>query len=365
VRKGRRALRALVALLSLASIGGGLSILGYLWWYKHHSEVVGHRLSLTEKLLIEKAEAGKGAPSCGPVSGPGGLRILGLLSIPAIGLANAPVVEGTGDQQLDVAVGHDPYSVQPGQPGTAVLSAHNITWFSRLPSLEPGQVVTYETPCKRLDFTVTSTRIGRAGDAPPQSADATLLLDTCWPIDALYLTDQRFEVFASLTRVSPITGPLNLSLRSHVELVVPAPPTLASAAQLNFPYLPFALGRLAIQGHPDPGWLQSTGPQDVEAAVLQAYQDAVVALQNNRPDWFKAVAPGVSYGEGFPLVNGSLKYLSALDPTITVDGTKLSGASLSARVRVTKSGAPGTYTLRVEETVRGKDLIVSSLSLTP
>ena len=64
-------------------------------------------------------------------------QLAGILSIPAIHL-QAPVEEGTDDQELNVAVGHAPASVWPGLAGTSVFLAHDVSYF------------------------VTSTRSGRA-----------------------------------------------------------------------------------------------------------------------------------------------------------------------------------------------------------
>ena len=45
---------------------------------------------------------------------------------------SAPVEEGTDDQELNVAVGHDPQSVWPGVDGAAVFLAHDVSYFVHL-----------------------------------------------------------------------------------------------------------------------------------------------------------------------------------------------------------------------------------------
>ena len=56
--------------------------------------------------------------SCGESPASDGVQ--GLLVVPKLGVT-APVLQGLQDAQLNVAVGHDQYSVWPGKTGNAVL----------------------------------------------------------------------------------------------------------------------------------------------------------------------------------------------------------------------------------------------------
>jgi hypothetical protein len=82
------------------------------------------------------------------------------LSIPAIHL-QAPVEEGTEDQELNVAVGHAPASVWPGAAGTSVFLAHDVSYFVHLDALKPGDVISYATACD------TWRRASRTRPTPP------------------------------------------------------------------------------------------------------------------------------------------------------------------------------------------------------
>ena len=85
-------------------------------------------------------------------------QLSGILSIPSLNL-KAPVEEGTDDAELNVAVGHDPYSVWPGLNGAAVFLAHDVSYFVHLNSLSPGDIITYQTACNTVQFRVSGSQV--------------------------------------------------------------------------------------------------------------------------------------------------------------------------------------------------------------
>ena len=145
--------------------------------------------------------AGSGGPRI-KRRAPGGQGPYGLLEVPALGMV-APVLQGTDDSVLSDAVGHDPASVWPGQAGTSVLSAHDVTWFSRIGKLKPGNEIRYVTPCRTYTYRVTSHAIVAAGSLVYGSKTARLVLDTCYPLDALFITSTRYLVYADLISSAP------------------------------------------------------------------------------------------------------------------------------------------------------------------
>ena len=121
------------------------------------------------------------------------------LRIPRLGL-NLAVLQGTSDQILTVAPGHEPQSVMPGSPGTAVIVAHNLTFFRNIDTRQRGDPLTVQTAAGTFTFRVTGHRIVPADSALPNTPQASLALIACYPLNALYLTPQRYVVFASLTQ---------------------------------------------------------------------------------------------------------------------------------------------------------------------
>ena len=105
-------------------------------------------LLASERAAMAKIAARSHGASC-QVAGVQPGQLSGILTIPALDL-DAPVEEGTDDQELNVAVGHDPQSVWPGVDGAAVFLAHDVSYFVHLNALKPGDVITYQTACNTV-----------------------------------------------------------------------------------------------------------------------------------------------------------------------------------------------------------------------
>jgi len=131
-----------------------------------------------------------------PTSGPQqAVRI----QIPAIGV-DAPVVQGDGWDQLKKGVGQHIGSMDPGQVGNVVLSAHDDVFgeiFRNLDQLQAGDRVILYTTQQQYIYSVTASQLV----APTQvevmnpTSEPTVTLISCYP----YLVDrQRIVVFAKL-----------------------------------------------------------------------------------------------------------------------------------------------------------------------
>lgn len=104
------------------------------------------------------------------------------LLIPKLGLDEI-VIEGVGDDQLNVGPGHLPGSVLPGETGNAIISAHRDRHFHSLDDLAEGDTVVTETVRERVVWVVRARRVlDRAAPALFASTDPTLTLTTCWPV---------------------------------------------------------------------------------------------------------------------------------------------------------------------------------------
>ncbi|MGO4257864.1 sortase domain-containing protein [Marmoricola sp. RAF53] len=91
-----------------------------------------------------------------------------LLSIPALGVENVVVVEGTRSDQTQQGPGHALGTVLPGQQGTSVVTGRSLTFgatFRELPDLGNGDTVRVTTAQGEFTFKVTGAR--RAGDPVP------------------------------------------------------------------------------------------------------------------------------------------------------------------------------------------------------
>jgi sortase A len=120
--------------------------------------------------------------------------------IPALWNDAAPVVQGDGWEQLKKGVGQHVGSVNPGQAGNVVLSAHNDIYgelFRDLGRLKPGDEITLTTASHDYLYRVTGSVITEPTDVSVMDATSrpTLTLISCYP----YLVDnERIVVFAEL-----------------------------------------------------------------------------------------------------------------------------------------------------------------------
>jgi sortase A len=340
------------------SIAAAVALAVRIGWFLVGSSMHGAALVHQERQSIavpspRACQALPGSPGRGPQ---------GLLEVPALRLV-APVLQGTGDAVLAEAVGHVTGSAWPGQPGTSVLSAHDVTWFSSIGALRPGDVLRYVTPCRTYTYQVTEHHIVTAGSPVYTTEAAKLVLDTCYPFNALYITSKRYLVYASLTEATP-THPLAAPPPGPSAPQVPAPAPLA-AQGLDLAHNDAPLGTLTITGSPAASWRQSSAPLTVHFAALAAYFGVIRSAEQGRRSWWADLAPAVPASAAAPLWGGKLSgYGSALAITLQVTGNQVTGARLSAAVMVAGgTQAAGTYRLTVRETVSAGHLLVTGFSM--
>ena len=121
------------------------------------------------------------------------------IQIPAIKI-DAPIVQGDGWEQLKKGVAQNINSVNPGQNGNVILSAHNDVYgelFRYLDKLAPGDQVVLYTQQRQFVYVVDRTAIVEptAVEVMASTGSPTTTLISCYP----YLVDKkRIVVFARL-----------------------------------------------------------------------------------------------------------------------------------------------------------------------
>ena len=276
-------------------------------------------------------------------------QLAGVIDISSLSLT-APVEQGTDDAELNVAAGHAPASVWPGQNGSSVLLAHDVSYFVHLGDLKPGDLITYRNQCQRWTFQVTGSKVVNAGDDISNSAGPTLVLDTCWPTNALFYTSQRLLVSAALV-ANPATPPIKSTKKGSsptttspiqapsvatVNYTTPAPAALV-AQGLTLDQNSTPMGTMTLTGQTSQAFQQSPNPLGLTAASLQAYFGGIHAAEQNRSDWWAAIAPGVTIPK--PL-----------------EGTTITGHDSPLNVAIdSQGGAASTVTLTTTITVGGAD----------
>jgi sortase A len=114
---------------------------------------------------------------------------------------SAIVLAGASGQALAFGPGHVERTPQPGEPGTAVYSAHRDTHFAFLGELGVGdEVLITRADRRELRFRVTGTAVVRfdASGIDPAANGRRLALVTCWPLNGTLSGPLRYVVHAEM-----------------------------------------------------------------------------------------------------------------------------------------------------------------------
>lgn len=314
----RRLWAAAGALLLLMAVAG----IVYPMWWNHRSASTGHH-------LVAKAtcQARLGKPvNAATVQNPG------VLSIPAIDLV-APVLPGLTNSVLDVAVGHDPLTVWPGHQGESLLLAHDVSYFSALNRLRPGDLVIWTLGCEKSVFRVTGASVVRPGSGVETPASGSgLALITCWPTDALFWTPERYMVTTTLVSNQPLAQPATAKPPSLVVLGLSAPPELV-AGGLSPASSGVRLGSLTVSGSPSPSFRQGPEPLVVANLALEEYAAAVKVARSGNRSWWDALAlPGLPLPAPWSLADRTDVRVVARNNT--VEDVVLSSSSVTLTLEV-------------------------------
>ena len=329
------------------------------WTFTHHTRAAQQRLLNQEAALSQRAA------QTGNCQTSGATTPAGVLRASSIGLV-APVEQGLTDPVLADAVGHDPSSVWPGTRGTAVLAAHDVSYFLNIDQLPVGATLQYNTPCETYNFSVTGHQVVKAGSPVLNTPGPTLVLVTCWPTDALWFTPDRLIVTASETTVQHLVAQPAPRLSARVTApyqapIVSAPPPLVSQG-LTLATNSIPMGTMTIGGTPDRTWIQSPGPLNVEGSAVEAFIGGVKAAEQGEGSWWRSLAPGVPLP--MPLRGGVIRdYKSSLNVEVIARSTRARSVELSTTVDIAGGRRPGRYAITVDESLVGSRLRITQWTL--
>ncbi len=186
-----------------------------------------------------------------------------------------------------------------------------------------------------MHYTVVGHEITSPGHQASLPASGGLVLDSCWPTDALWFTPQRYLVIARYVSTTP-AGARPPAIAAPPAVPPIALPTGLSAAQLTLAANPWPMGRLAVTGTPASTWTASQASLVAEGDALELLFGTRHAVAAGDATALGALAPGVavpSWISGRPAAQ--------LDVTETVAGHTLEDVTL--RSAVTTSGAPTSF----------------------
>jgi LPXTG-site transpeptidase (sortase) family protein len=344
--------------LLFAAIFAGSYALAHQEHQRHAQAVL---LQSEHEAMAKIARQSHGA-SC-QVSGVQPGQLAGILNVPAINLA-APVEEGTDDQELNVAVGHDPQSVWPGVDGAAVFLAHDVSYFVHLNVLKPGDVITYTTACSTEKFRVDSQQIVAAGSPVLTTPNPSLVLDTCWPPNALFFTPNRLLIRA--TEIGTATKGANLNPGAQFIKTVSSTsyrtsaPAALQAQGLTLEQNEAPMGTMNLV-NASVAFAQSPGPLSLEAAALETYFGGLHSGAQRQTTWWSAIAPGLPMP---PQLSAATVTGHDAPLDVEIDSAQGAPTQVVLRTTVTLAGgaAPGEHAMTVVLPVHGGVVTIGSWS---
>ena len=353
-----------ITALGVVLIWSAIGIGAYAVAWQAHARHAAQVLLKSEHAAMHQIAAKRHGAAC-LVSGQQPGQISGILDVPALHLT-APVEEGTDDRELNVAVGHDPQSVWPGVAGASVFLAHDVSYFVHLNELKPGDVITYQTACNTVKFSVSAQQVVAAGSDVSGTTGPSLVLDTCFPPNALFFTSQRLlvratEVSAATKGTSLRPGRALTTGASSVNYAVPAPMALV-AQGLTLQQNEAPMGTMQLV-NASIGFAQSPGPLALEAAALEAYFGGLHAGAQNEQAWWSAIAPGVAMP---PQLSGAAVVGHDSPLNVEIDSAGGTPIQVVLRTTVTLSGgaAPGEYAETATLPVHGTQVTIGSWQFT-
>jgi LPXTG-site transpeptidase (sortase) family protein len=349
-----------VTLLGVVLVWTAIGFTSYAVAWQAHKRHAAAVLLQSEHAAMNKIAAKSHGAAC-LVSGQQTGQLSGILSIPALNL-KAPVEEGTDDTELNVAVGHDPQSVWPGVNGAAVFLAHDVSYFVHLNDLKAGDVITYKTACNTVKFVVSTQQIVQAGSDVANTTQPSLVLDTCYPPNALFFTSKRLlvratEISAATTGSSLVPAKAIASAAASVNYSTTAPPAL-QAQGLTLEQNEAPMGTMNLV-NASVAFQQSPDPLNLEAAALETYFGGLHAGAQNQQAFWAAMAPGVAMP---PQLQGAVITGHNAPLDVEIDSTAGNPSQVVLRTTVTLSGgsAPGTHTETVVLPVQGGKVSIGS-----
>ena len=303
--------------LGMGSILAGLILLGRIGWFYTHSYINGQSLLQHDEQLTH-SRSGKTVHATHivyPAMSTPRHTNLGILHISSIHLT-APVLQGTHDAEINSAVGHLSASVFPGERGTSILAGHNVTWFHRINAIPLGGIIAYTTSSGTWTFRVVRHQVVHVGTPVPNSPIPHLVLEACYPLNALYLTPYRYLVTAVLVKSPQPPRETHLYGSTTYHIAIPAV-IRRQGVTLASNYAP--MGTLQITGHPSTTWRQSNAPLNLASAITSGYFAILHIAKDDNPSAWAQFAPHIPWSALKPLATyQSLSYVSPLDETIRV-----------------------------------------------
>lgn len=319
--------------ISIILIVSGLLLLLKIPYFYLHSQIAGAKLIKTEKTDTPSIKTTSyHAVSNVQASSMGSL--VGTIQIPSLSLT-APILEGTTTEVLDKGAGHLSTSVMPGEQGTSVIAAHNVTWFRHVDQLKKGNSIQVQTSYGKFLFHVTGTKIVKTGAPVYNSTHPSIVLVACYPINALYLTPYRYLVFAQMD-TSGKWQPIN---RQNNQMIYTADiPLRLKKDPLSLKHYSLRLGTLNYTGSPSMKFSASGAPLSASHSLVQLYLAWLKASASRDTVDLKALIPNYKKDIFFGQSLANITYKSSFNVTLNVQHQTLNSITATVQPNIKNTG---------------------------
>lgn len=358
--------------LAWCLVGVGTVLATTPFWIPRVSVAAGHALlakAPRPHIVHHVAALPEGAPfvpAPATPAGPSG-QVVATLSIPALSLVTA-VLQGTSDATLLAAPGHYAASVMPGQVGTSVIAAHNATFFRHLNRLRIGDRIVVTTSQGRFVYQVAGHQVVHHGEGVVDTPYASLLLEACYPLNALYLTPDRYVVEAV-----PVSDQLAAGVAPRLasaNQVASVQAAIPAAVATNYPLwlsqnsIPMGeLTEAGATGVPLVRFQQSSQPIAVEEQAIRLWNAVRFVSQADNAKMLASLVPA----SAAPAVNPYWHAAQVSFPGVMNVAETLSSAGIPTAVRLTDTDVQidgQRWSISLTAVVQGQTLRVGSWSAT-
>jgi sortase A len=347
--------RLIGALISITLMFSGIILLLKIPYFYIHSQVIGTKLIKTEKAKTPIIETTT-YHAVSNVKAPSNGKLIGMIQIPSLSL-NAPILEGTTTSVLDEGAGHLTTSVMPGEVGTSIIAAHNVTWFNHVDQLKKGSPIQVQTNYGKFLFHVTETKIVKTGDPVYNTTQPSLVLVACYPLNALYLTPYRYLVFAKMD-VSGKWEPIHPQ-KGLINYTANIPQGLKKGP-LTLTHYSLGLGKLTYKGSPSMAFTESGSALSASHSLIQLYLAWLQASANKDLVDLQFFIPSYKKDIFFGQSLSDLSYKSKFNVNLIVQKNTLQ--SINATVSPVIKGH-GQFNVKLTANVQGTMISLKSIDI--
>ena len=201
-----------------------------------------------------------------------------------------------------------------------MIAAHNATWFRHIDQLKKGSAIEVKTDYGEFLFHVTGSKIVHTGEPVYNTPQQSIVLEACYPLNALYLTPYRYLVFAKMDETGKWK---NTQQQSAATIYKAAIPQHLRSEGLTLSTNTLPMGTMKYTDQPSKVYTESPSPLSASNALVQSYLAWLHASSNKELDALQSLIPFYQKDSFFGTALSQISYDSSFDEILDVYNGKL------------------------------------------